>query len=217
MTTHERLNDWNKVYKIKGKLQYTKDPLVEEAISLFKKNNAKKILDLGCGTGRHLEIFTKNGFRSVGVDIAEVAVNIGEETMNNVHVVVTAGNMTDIMYPNNYFDGVFCFQVIHHAKVFEVFTAAFEIQRVLKKDGSIFITFPSTENEHIFKNAKEIEPNTYINLDIVDGMVPHHFFTKEEITKLLKNFKILKMYEKDVLVEHEHCSWNYWIVSAKKL
>ena len=125
--------------------------------------------------------------------------------------------MTDIMYPNNYFDAIFCFQVIHHAKIYEIRTAIVEMRRVLKKNGIIFITFPSTDNEHIFKNAKEIEPNTYINLDAVDGMVPHHFFNKEEITKLLKNFRILKMYEKNILVEHEHCSWNYLVVSAKKL
>lgn len=214
-----RSANWNDVYKKRGKLQYKKDPIVEKiTIPTFKKYGVKKILDLGCGTGRHSQIFIKNGFRVVGIDIAVVATNIAIETLRNPRLVFFVGDMKDIEFSDNYFDAVFCFQVIHHAKVYEIWKAFDEITRVLKEKGILFITFPSLkENEHIFKKGTRIEPHTYINLDCLDGMVPHHFFEKDEILQILKErYKILDLRKEKIFVEHEDTFWHYYLVTAQK-
>lgn len=215
-----RSSNWNDVYKKKGKLQYEYDPVIEKnVIPLFQKYKVNKILDLGCGTGRHAEVFANNNFRVVGVDIAEVATNISEETMNDPRIAFFTGDMKDIRFPDNYFDAVFCFQVVHHAKVYEIWKAFDEITRVLKKEGILFITLPSVEkNEHIFKEGIRIEPNTYVNLDCLDGMVPHHFFEEKEATGFFKDrYKILSMDKTDIFVEHENVSWSYYMVGAQKI
>ena len=214
-----RSANWNDVYKKKGKLQYEYDPIIEkEVVPLFKKQEIKKILDLGCGTGRHAEVFAKNNFRVVGIDVAEVATNISEEALNDPHITFFTGDMKDIRFPDNYFDAVFCFQVVHHAKVYEIWKAFDEITRVMKEGGTLFITLPTIDNEHIFKDATKIEPNTYINLDCLDGMVPHHFFGEKEVEEFFKNrYEIIKMEKSDIFVEQEDTSWNYYLVSARKL
>jgi len=213
-----RSSNWNDVYKRKGKLQYEYDPIIEkEVVPFFQECGVKKILDLGCGTGRHTEVFANAGFRAVGVDVAEVATNISEETLNNSNIAFFTGDMKDIRFPDNYFDAVFCFQVVHHAKVYEIWKAFDEVTRVIKEEGILFITLPTMENEHIFKDAIKIEPNTYINLDCLDGMVPHHFFEEKEVEDFFKDrYEILKIEKSDIYVEQEETSWNYYLVSAKK-
>lgn len=213
-----RLDNWNEVYKRRGKLQYKKDPLIsKEVIPLFKKYNVEKILDLGCGTGRHSILFAKEGFTVVGIDISEVAINISEETLRNPRICFFPGDMRDIKFPNSYFDAVFCFLVVHHAKVYEIWKTFDEITRVLKEGGILYITLPSLKNQRIFKEGTEIEPNTYVNLDCLDGMVPHHFFGEKEALTFFKNrYRILKIERKEIFIEHEDCYWNYYLVSARK-
>jgi len=54
-------------------------------ISLIKKYNpeAKSILDLGCGTGRHAELFSNKGFIVLGVDQSKCMLNEAMNRKNN--------------------------------------------------------------------------------------------------------------------------------------
>jgi SAM-dependent methyltransferase len=54
-------------------------------ISLIKKYNpeAKSILDLGCGTGRHAELFSNKGFIVLGVDQSKHMLNEAMNRKNN--------------------------------------------------------------------------------------------------------------------------------------
>jgi SAM-dependent methyltransferase len=54
-------------------------------ISLIKKFNpeAKSILDLGCGTGRHAELFSYKGFIVLGVDRSKYMLNEAMNRKNN--------------------------------------------------------------------------------------------------------------------------------------
>ncbi len=219
IAAENRSANWNDVYKRKGKLQYEYDPVIEKVVvPLFQKHKINKILDLGCGTCRHAEVFVNNGFRVVGIDIAEVATNISKETLNDQRIALFTGDMKDIRFPDNYFDAIFCFQVVHHAKVYEIWKTFDEMTRTLKDGGILFITFPTIDNQHIFKDGTKIEPNTYVNLDCLDGMVPHHFFEEKEVEEFLKGrYKILEMTKLDIFVEHENVSWNYYLVSAQKV
>jgi len=214
-----RLANWNDVYKKKGKLQYKYDPVLENiVIPFFKENKVKKVLDLGCGTGRHAEVFSNNDFKVVGIDIAEVVENISKETLSDKRIDFFTGDMKNVGFPDNSFDAVFCFQVIHHAKVYEIRKTFNEITRVLEEEGVLFIAFPSLkENEHIFKEGTMIEPNTYVDLDCLDGMVPHHFFEEKEVLSFFNGrYMIMSIDKADIFVEHENVSWNYYLVSARK-
>lgn len=62
-------NDWlSKTYYTSVD---TKNRLEHEApdlIKLFKENNVKSVIDIGCGTGDHSIEFAKQGFKMVGID-----------------------------------------------------------------------------------------------------------------------------------------------------
>lgn len=43
-----------------------------------------KVLDLGCGSGKHVEYLTQHGFDALGIDISEEIIKLGKESNRNV-------------------------------------------------------------------------------------------------------------------------------------
>ncbi|MBI4089532.1 MAG: CBS domain-containing protein [Candidatus Levybacteria bacterium] len=48
-------------------------------VDLFKKNNVKKILDIGCGTGGHAIELAKNGFEVVGLENSQLMFKVAQD------------------------------------------------------------------------------------------------------------------------------------------
>lgn len=69
------------------------------------KNNI--ILDVGSGTGHHVNAFSKKGIRAIGVDISQDMVNKAKENYPNLDFRV--GNVLDsILFQPNYFTHITC-------------------------------------------------------------------------------------------------------------
>lgn len=56
------MKQWNEEFKKYGKIFAAPQESISDIISLFRKCGVKKILDLGCGSGRHVVHFAKQGF-----------------------------------------------------------------------------------------------------------------------------------------------------------
>jgi SAM-dependent methyltransferase len=91
-------------------------------------------------------------------------------------------------YEAEFFDALISIQVIHHATVATIQKIIREIERVLKREGFIFITVPKLKNQG--KEFEEIEPNTFIPKDGREKGLPHHYFTPEELRGFFENFHI---------------------------
>lgn len=186
------MKDWNDLYKKEGVIQKEKCERVLNAIKFFKDNDAKRVLDLGCGTGRYIEELKKAGLEAEGCDMSEKALQITQKAFPKI--VLKRCDMTELEYEDNSFDAVLCNQVIQHGLLKEVKKAIAEIKRVLKKDGILYISVVSTKHPK-FKTGKEIEKNTVIDTKALDGYIPHHFFTVEEMKELFRDFNILEINE----------------------
>jgi len=55
-------NGWDKIYSENGKFFEEPHEYMEELLKIFRKRKVKKVLDLGCGSGRHLKFLAENGF-----------------------------------------------------------------------------------------------------------------------------------------------------------
>ncbi len=192
------MTDWETIYKRNGVVQKEPSGFVKSAIKFFKKSNLKIILDLGCGTGRHVFYLLEQGFKVYGCDASESALKIIREILPNVEFKKC--DMTSLPYENNFFDGVLCHFVVQHGRRDEIKKAVSEIYRVLRKIGIIYLSVPSTKHPEFF-TGKEIEPNTKINVDAIDGSVPHHYFTKNELEQLFNKFQIIKLEHVEFLSE----------------
>lgn len=184
------MNDWNSIYEEHGILQKEPSETVIEAVNLFKHERVRRVLDLGCGTGRHTAYLLEEGFQIYGCDSSEAALGIAMATLPAVDFETC--NMTSLPYEAGFFDAVICNHVIQHGTIAEIKVAITEIHRILRKGGILFLVAIST-NHPKYLTGTEIEPNTRINTDSVDGNLPHHFFTEKELRALFsKEFEIVK-------------------------
>lgn len=114
------MKQWNKIFKKKGKVFTKVQEDIPKIVALFKKQNVKRILDLGCGSGRHTIYFTKRGFDVFGIDIAKEGINITKSWLEkeNSQANLKVGSVYNrLPYPNDFFDAIISTSVIHHEKI----------------------------------------------------------------------------------------------------
>lgn len=188
-------NVWDNIYKKGEFIDRELHPEIDKIIKYFKQKNIRKLLDLGCGTGRHVLCFSENGFDTYGLDSSPLglAFTIKSLSDNKLSAHLTIHDMKTLPYDDEYFNAVVSVQVIHHNNLEGIKNTVNEITRVLKKNGIIWITMPVSKNEPS-KNQKEIEPGTFIPLDGREKGLPHHYFKKYEIPKLFDRFTTVDLH-----------------------
>ncbi len=166
---------------------------VKELVPLLKKRGAEKILDLGCGFGRHLAFLAEQGFKVAGQEISETALRMCKRALEekNLRAELVHSSMVKIPFPDNYFDAVLCITTLAHARKSDIKQTVNEVRRVLKKGGIFFFNVPSTGDSR-YGTGKEVEPRTFLTEEYGYGkgiLELHHFFTREEILNMLKDWQ----------------------------
>ncbi len=202
------MKEWEKIYKDKGVVQEKPSQQIIELVPLFKEYGVKKILDHGCGTGRHVKYLAQQDFSVVGTDNSRKAIEIVEKNLGNLQAKLICCDMSEIPYEDGHFDAIISSQVIQHALVDKREAAISEMKRTLKPDGFLFIRTISRKQK-VFGLGKEVEPFTFINVPgLPDGKNPHHYFSKEELESYFRGFEILRLEEKSHL-PRENDLWQY--------
>ncbi|MFW9943209.1 MAG: class I SAM-dependent methyltransferase [Candidatus Thorarchaeota archaeon] len=191
--------DWDTIFSERGKVFLEPHSDMERLAELFKKKGVHRILDLGCGTGRHLVFFAKKHFDIYGLDSSPRGIELAEEWLSEegIQVKIECCDMEDrFPYEDNFFDAVISIQVIHHNLMEDIIKTIREIKRILRKGGFIFITFPylKKESQNDDWNLKKVEEGTYIPQKGKEKGLLHHFFTLEEIQDAFVSFDILENY-----------------------
>lgn len=109
-------------------------------IKEFSRNikNDSKILDVGCGIKPYKDLFLSSEY--LGIDIE------GGGHPDVDKMVDKYFDGVKIPYGDNFFDTVICTEVLEHSTDPEELIS--EMNRVLKKDGKLYITMPFVWNEH---------------------------------------------------------------------
>ncbi|NHJ46270.1 MAG: class I SAM-dependent methyltransferase [Asgard group archaeon] len=188
--------DWEKVKD----LSYWKIPdgYVANLPYHIKKSSAK-VLDLGCGVGRHTIYFASIGYDVCAMDISDEAVRSTKEWLKEEGLIaqVEKGQMTNLPYPDKTFDLVLAYNVIYHAYKHDVIKTISEITRVLKPNGHLFLTILTKDPNIPFYGTGIIDEQTIIKQEEPEKGIPHFFFKIEDVFDLFKNFDFLDMYYKE--------------------
>ena len=175
---------------------------------LLNQREAHTLLDLGCGTGRHVLYLGERGFDVYGIDSAAAGLT---STQHRLEAAGLAAHLVQhdifdaLPFDDAFFDAIISVQVIHHARLAHVAALVDEMARILKAGGLLFVTVPQLQNQGT--QFQQIEPGTYIPLDGIEAGLPHHYFTPEELRALFKAFSIL-----DIHLDRDH---HYCLTAVK--
>lgn len=200
------MQQWNDIFKKRGKVFTKVQEDILKIATIFKKYQAKKILDLGCGSGRHTIYFAKRGYDVYGIDMAKEGISITRSWLKkeNLKADLKIGNIYDkLPYPNDFFDAIISTGTINHNKIKNIRKTIKELERVLKPKGLIFITV--RKNKKFKKRGpkstiilwfgkekircKIIGPRTCIPMEGGEKGLMHYIFNKGLLRREFKNFK----------------------------
>jgi len=199
-----KAHPWELAWR-EGRWEETSPPLPEvvEFAEDLKREDARTILDIGCGAGRHSILLGRAGFQVVALDISETALKTLEARLKTAsidNVTLVRHDMLELPFTNDYFDGAICTNVLHHGKLVQIKQATGEVHRVMKEGASAFVVALSTAD---FRrgNGKKLEPDTYVFTEGEERGIIHHFFPRKELQSCFRKFEIISFEERLIPVE----------------
>jgi ubiquinone/menaquinone biosynthesis C-methylase UbiE len=191
-------------------------------VERWKSKNFERILDIGCGKGRHTLGFTQCGFKTVGVDISPSSIEMTKELLNDHEQTadVLMADFLNLPFPDKSFDCVFSYLTITHSDTKGVKKAFSEINRVLKNGGEIFVTLNSVKsNIFINKKNKMLDEHTFIKEDEGPEKGELHFYADDDITiELLNGFDIIWLRLANDIFHNSkrYGAWHYLALAKKE-
>ena len=207
--------EWNEILLRKEYHPEKPDEIVVAFTSVLAKRRMKRVLDLGCGAGRHVLYLARRGFEAYGADISEAGLKLTKERLEScgLKAEILRCDMKSMPYIPSCFDAVICVQTIYHQKLEGIRETVSEIRRVLKKGGLLLANFHS-KRSGMYGEGIEVEEDTFVRENGPEKGILHHFFDENELRKLFESFRV------DLKVEEERRG-NYlrslFIVLAEKL
>jgi ubiquinone/menaquinone biosynthesis C-methylase UbiE len=110
-------------------------------IRMFPPDRTMAILDVGCGTGAHLEMYQRYGCSLHGIDTSPSMFEVAKARLGN-DADLRLTDASQMPYDDRAFDFVFCMLTLHEMDDTVRASVIGEIKRVLKREGRIlFIDF----------------------------------------------------------------------------
>jgi tellurite methyltransferase len=136
---------WDELFKREEFRRREPYPRVSEFAQLLKERAARRVLDLGCGTGRHLILLAKEGFEVYGLDISPTGLEEARRWLEEegLRAELKEGDMSSLPYPEGFFDGAISIHVIYHGTLAQMRKAIGELHRTLRPGGLALLTFQS--------------------------------------------------------------------------
>ncbi|MGI9282015.1 MAG: class I SAM-dependent methyltransferase [Endozoicomonas sp.] len=125
----------------------------------LKLRNGDKVLDVGCGEGRHsIAAWLEAKVDVTGIDLCENdlqtardrqqdSVQFLQESEDGRSIRFIQGNALELPFEDNTFDKIICSEVLEHIPDYQGVLA--EIKRVLKPDGLLAVSVPRAWPEEI--------------------------------------------------------------------
>ncbi|MEM3788652.1 MAG: class I SAM-dependent methyltransferase, partial [Candidatus Bathyarchaeia archaeon] len=150
------------------------DELIIGIVKLLRKRKALKVLDLGCGAGRHVVYMAMQSFEAYGADMSKTGLKKTKERLkaNGLNASLVRCDMKLLPFINSSFDVVICLNTIYHQRFKEIKQTIGEIHRILKSRGLFIVNFHS-KRSHRYGEGVKVEENTFMDMDGPEKGVLH--------------------------------------------
>lgn len=210
-TAHAYWNDaWNDAAK-REDWEQPEDRIAEYAKALAPSS---RVLDLGCGIGRHALMYAAMGHQATGFDAAEdgLAELTRKAASMGLSIETRLGKMDALPFDDGSFDHVLAFNVIYHADEEIMQRTINEIFRILRPGGTYQGTMLTLRGlaltQSKLSGGREISRNTWVfEDDEGDKRHPHHFCGSTDVIRLFGDFDVLRL-ECDLLEGEPGGRWH---------
>jgi SAM-dependent methyltransferase len=185
---------WDDLFKQERYRWEEPHDLVVNFATELKRRGARRVLDLGCGAGRHVVYLARAGFDVCGTDVSPRGLDYTRAWLDKegLHADLQFSDMTVIPYPDGYFDAIVSTYVIHHNTMDNIRRCVVEMHRTLAAGGRALLTVQGKHGARYGK-GKKLEPDTFVPASGADAGVPHHFFGEEDLRDLFARFTIVEL------------------------
>lgn len=184
---------WDEIFQKEGRVYHETFPRFDWLVQQFKYHGCERILDLGCGSGRHVLHLTKLGFDVMGLDYSPTGIQLAKQWLYDERMeapILQADMRSPLPFKSNAFQGILSTQVIHHTQLATIRSTVDEIWRILTPGGLAFVTVPAHRN--VNEGHVQIESNSFVPTEGSEKGLPHHIFTLDEFCSLFDRFQILE-------------------------
>jgi len=215
---------WSHLHKEERfQLKYPSEHVVRFVATQFPRNlkerSSLKILDLGCGAGRHTVFLAREGFQTYATDISQEGLKVAGKRLKDEKLqgILKKANMEKQPFPDKFFEGIISFGVFYYNDLRGFKNAVSEMYRILKKNGKALI-FTRTTDDYRYGRGDKIDKNTFV-LGIENtnekGMVMH-FLDRVEINEIFSKFNKIIVEKTEVTFSNLEKKNSDWIIIVRK-
>ena len=103
-------------------------------IRMFRPAEGMRVLDVGCGTGSHLELYQRFGCELYGLDLSPSMLAVARQRLGE-SAKLDLGDAARMPYEDDYFGLVIAMLTLHEMRPETRSAVLSEVRRVLKLDG----------------------------------------------------------------------------------
>jgi len=183
--------EWDQILLRREYHPESPDRIVVDLISILARRRAQRVLDLGCGAGRHVTYLAESGFTTYGADLSDTGLKLTKKRLGSrkIDAEIIKCDMKSLPYIQSCFDAVVCVQTIYHQTLKGIRETVSEIHRIQKKGGLLLANFHSKRSSKYGKGM-EVEEDTFKQENGPEKGVLHHFFEENELRELLGHFRV---------------------------
>ncbi|MBI4643064.1 MAG: class I SAM-dependent methyltransferase [Deltaproteobacteria bacterium] len=188
--------DWGEIFAAPEMQRLRPNPEFLAALPVIKVAGCRRVLDAGCGAGRHLLPLAREGFVVWGVDREAPILEVlqGKLRALEIPAQLALADLERLPFAAASFHLVVSINVINHGdtRTFEGYCR--ELDRVLEPGGHLFVYVSPREFAELVRlpQTRELEPGTLVDIATPDGNMIHHFPTPEEIKGQFPGYRILR-------------------------
>lgn len=199
-------NNWNTSYKNKDNFVFYPNEEIIRFISKYVRKkidfdlftniqNNPKILDFGCGIGRHVKFLDEYKLDAYGFDLSEEAISFAHKyfkklNLDHLQKKVIVSDITNLPYESNFFNYMLSHGVLDSMDYEIAKKGIKELHRVMNDKGIIFFDVISTLDSSFKNNMDQLVENNHEKGTI------QSYYNSNKINDLLKDkFNIIELYE----------------------